>query len=561
MMELIKVNPDKCVGCNACVRVCPAPEANITKQLEDGRFVTTVDSSKCIACGECVKNCMHGARDYNDDTEEVMENIRTEQHIVIAAPAIKTVFPDKWKSILNWFKRNNCLVYDVSFGADICTWAHLRTIQNGVGNKLISQPCAAIVKYIETYQPVLLNNLAPIHSPMLCAVTYIKKYLRKRHKIIALSPCVAKKNEFTETGLVDYNVTFKKLLEYFMNNNINIERDSSSDFKYDFELFQGQVGGVYPRPGGLRDNLWLHDPDINITTSEGVHKVYPELDMYAKLSENLKPEVFDVLSCDFGCNVGAGTGTTQTIFEIMATMRDVEKEAKSRRKTSGGFFRGAEDKLFKKFDEELSVDDFVRTYIHTKPAKAVTSAELEPIFKSMGKDTTEKKNYDCHACGYRSCREMAVAIYRGLNVPENCIVHAKARMAEDNKIIQQRHDFLSQVTSNCLEISNKLKSEADRISDNIKNVDGISKTNEDFVSQLNDLISALITVCESSEDGISQGDVGQIIEILKSIKDVFSKFSKNIDMTNSNNEEVSTNVTEINTLIISINDELSKVNK
>ncbi|MBR6242601.1 MAG: 4Fe-4S binding protein, partial [Ruminococcus sp.] len=28
MNEIIIVKPEKCVGCHACVRSCPAPEAN-----------------------------------------------------------------------------------------------------------------------------------------------------------------------------------------------------------------------------------------------------------------------------------------------------------------------------------------------------------------------------------------------------------------------------------------------------------------------------------------------------------------------------------------------------
>ena len=74
MSELIIVKPEKCVGCNACVRECPAPEANMTKQLEDGRFITMVNPDKCIGCGECVKKCNHGARDYIDDTDELTES-------------------------------------------------------------------------------------------------------------------------------------------------------------------------------------------------------------------------------------------------------------------------------------------------------------------------------------------------------------------------------------------------------------------------------------------------------------------------------------------------------
>ena len=134
-MKIITVDETKCVGCNACVRNCPAPEANITKVKEDGSFVTFVNVDKCTACGECIRTCTHGARDYQDDTEEALEMIRKEKMIVIAAPAIKAVFPDKWKSILDWFRSKGCLIFDVSFGADICTWAHLRMVQyDRVGN-------------------------------------------------------------------------------------------------------------------------------------------------------------------------------------------------------------------------------------------------------------------------------------------------------------------------------------------------------------------------------------------------------------------------------------------
>ena len=131
MKDVIIVKPEKCVGCNACVRNCPAPEANITKMLEDGRFITTVNPDRCISCGECVRICNHGARDFIDDTETFMSHISKQKITVLVAPSIKAVFPDKWKSILDWLKRKGCTVCDVSLGADICTWAHLRAIELG----------------------------------------------------------------------------------------------------------------------------------------------------------------------------------------------------------------------------------------------------------------------------------------------------------------------------------------------------------------------------------------------------------------------------------------------
>ena len=47
----------------------------------------------------------------------------------------------------------------------------------------------------------------------------------------------------------------RMFLEYFERNGINIPTDTADDFEYKFEDQQGQLGSVYSRPGGLRDNL------------------------------------------------------------------------------------------------------------------------------------------------------------------------------------------------------------------------------------------------------------------------------------------------------------------
>lgn len=555
MNEVIIVKPEKCVGCNACVRNCPAPEANITKVLENGKFVTTVNPDKCITCGECVRTCNHGARDYIDDTRECMQRLAKEKLIILATPAIKSVFPTQWMGILDWFRSKGCIIYDVSFGADICTWAHLRAIENRKVGNVITQPCAAIVKYIEIYQPKLLNNLSPIHSPIACAVSYIKKYLNRPNPIAVLSPCIAKKTEFAETGLVEYNVTFKKLKEYFDANGIKIPSNSEHDFEYRFDDQQGQVGAVYPRPGGLRDNLWLHNPDINITTSEGVHKVYPELDMYATMPEFKHPEVFDVLSCEFGCNVGPASGTNQTVFDVMATMREVEKEAKKRRKT--GVFRQGEDRLFKRFDEELRLSDFMRVYKRLTPSPIPSEKQLDAVFELMGKHTEEDKNFNCHACGYKSCRDMATAICRGLNTPDNCIVHAKSVLTARHSELTAQHERLTEITTKCFALSEELKKNVHEIKNNIDTIgDSTNKTNEK-AHLVNELLSNIVTFCENNET-MDAESVKQMIVILETTLKAFTALDENVNTTNKSSNLIIQSIIEIRNLVDGINDTLNE---
>jgi len=556
MNELIIVKPEKCVGCHACIRTCPAPEAIRSIQLDGGRTITSVDPQRCIACGACVSACQHGARDFIDDTEEAMAAVSKEKVIIMVDPAIKTVFPTRWKGILDWFRGQGCLIYDVAFGADICTWAHLRALEQNPGNHLITQPCAAIVNYIEMYQPKLLTNLSRIHSPVCCNAIYVKQYLRRTEKIALLSPCVAKKSEFEETGLIEFNVTFRKLMDYFDKNDIRIANNPVENYEYKFDDEQGLLGSIFSRPGGLRDNLWIHNPEMNIFNSEGVHKVYAELEMYAKMPENKHPEVFDVLSCEFGCNAGPGTGSEQTMFDMMNTMRDIEREAKNRRKTTGGIFRGGvEDKQFKRFDEELNLADFIRTYKPGKPSAVPTDADLEPIFEKLDKKTEAERHYDCHACGYHSCRDMAAAIFRGLNTPDNCIYHAKAAMLGQSGTQNQQDDRLAGITEECLSLSERLKHDLDDITEQMNTIGESTNATGERAAVVSDLLRNVVAFC-NSRSTMDADSVQQLVGILETTIDAFSVLDDNVTATNESSETIRASIAEIAGLVDSINEKL-----
>ena len=160
-MSIIGLQEEKCVGCNACVRVCPAGDANIAHMDETGTLRIKIDDERCIKCGACIKACSHQARYFIDDTDQFLRDLKAGKEIaMIAAPAIKISFDGNWRHVLQWLRNQGIkAIYDVSFGADICTWAHLRYLEKHPDAKVISQPCAAVVNYIEKHKPTLVPHL------------------------------------------------------------------------------------------------------------------------------------------------------------------------------------------------------------------------------------------------------------------------------------------------------------------------------------------------------------------------------------------------------------------
>lgn len=430
MLELIKTDVDSCEGCNGCIRACPVEEANIAYLDDNGKVKVKIDTNKCIHCGACIQACPHGARYYVDDTKTFFSSIKKgEQLSLIVAPAYRVNY-SKADEILGKLKALGIQkIYDVSLGADICTWVHIRYMQKTKGAKVISQPCPAIVNYVLAHKPELINHLSPVHSPMMCVAIYMKKYKHINTKIAALSPCIAKADEFSDTGLIDYNVTYKNLDEYIKDNNISLNNSWNG-----YDNIASSLGAIYSMAGGLKENVEFYLGDaLQIAKSEGT-SVYEMLDEYAENEKHNLPDIFDVLNCEHGCNFGTGCNNENTLFEVNSKMFHIKRDAMSKNKKT---ILNRMTKLFKFFDKHLKLEDFIRTYKPKTINKiTVSESEIENAFNSLEKKTIEQRNHNCHACGLATCHDMAVSIAKGINIPENCIEKSRqVAIAEQNNAI------------------------------------------------------------------------------------------------------------------------------
>lgn len=532
--SVISVDKEKCVNCQRCIAVCPVKMCN----NGSGDYVA-FDEKLCIGCGSCIEACTHGARKGIDDAELFFDSLKKGEKIVaIVAPAAIVSFRGKDLELNGFLKSLGVeAVFDVSFGAELTTKSYVEYIKNKNPDCVISQPCPALVSFIETYRPELIKYLAPADSPMLHCAKMIKEFYTKYtgYKIAAISPCYAKRREFDETGICDYNVTMRSIQSYMEEKNIRID----SFPKVEYENPAAERGVLYSTPGGLMRTAERFVPSISEKTRkiEGNPKVFHYLAKFSEANKNKKPcfTLIDCLNCENGCNEGAGTTNKGMHLDEMESF--VENRMHDRRsywEQKGHSKKSALKKLNKAIDNFWKPGLYDRTYVdrsayfHQK-IKEPSQEEIQKIYRDMYKKT-KADILNCGACGYEDCEQMAVAIYNGLNRPENCTHYTnilKDIMNEQHQeeVKQSVRKVVETGSEKLTENGRDVQTLATAARDMTESVSTSSSAVEEMIANINSINSILEHNAESV--GLLDGATRKGMTGIENVAELVSKIEEN----------------------------------
>jgi len=450
MSQLFDINKNACINCYACVRVCPVKAI----EVKAGQNYARIIQERCVGCGSCLNICPVNAVSYRSSKKEVLELLNTGAKVAaICSPSISGEFSDitDYRRFVQMIKALGfTYVCEVTFGVDLVAQEYKKLFEDFKGKYFITSVCPVVVSMVEKYHPDLVQNLAPIISPIIATAQAVHKEYGADTKVVLIGPCIQSKEEsklYNGESLIDENLTFVELRELFDEFNIK-----ESNFEYaEFDEPIGYKGSLFPIGSGILQAVDINQSLLtgNIISSNGPDNTLEALEQFESSIEVINRH-FNLFYCE-GCLMGPGTSKGGKKF-IRRTM--VVNYANKRLKT---FDR---DKWEKNIAKNKN-NDYSRTFsIDDQRLPPPSEQKVEEVLKAIDKELMGKDS-GCEACGYSSCRDFASAVASGLAHTDMCLNFSLKNRQEYIKTLRATNEKLAKTQEALRESEKKARVEQD----------------------------------------------------------------------------------------------------
>ena len=418
---------DRCRMCYTCVRECPAKAIRIVGGQAE------VIAERCVACGNCVRVCSQGAKRAANCRDEVAALLATDRPTAAClAPSFPADFPDMHFRVLVGQLRalGFDLVTEVAFGADLVAERYHRLKAQSRGARHIGANCPAIVSFVERYHPGEVAKLTPVVSPMIAMARALRHLHGQDLQVVFIGPCIAKMAEAAEptlAGDVDAVLTFADLRAMLEEARIGALDCEPSDF----DPPHPGLGALFPISRGMLQAAELTEDLMqdDVVAADGLGGAVTAIEEFAE--GNLEVELLEVLMCR-GCIMGPGMTTQDSRLLRRARISQYTR-----------YRMGSLDvDTWRRDRDRLSDLDLSRGYQpNDQRLGSPSDADIQAILERMGK-TGPGDELNCGACGYGTCREQAIAIYKGFAEAEMCLPHTIHQLQKAVEDLRESHQQL-----------------------------------------------------------------------------------------------------------------------
>lgn len=393
MSQCLTLKKSNCKNCYKCIRHCPVKSIRFS-----GNQAYIIDND-CILCGHCFVVCPQNAKQIVDETEKVKVMLAAGNEVYLSlAPSFAANYGVGIEAMREAVKKLGFAdAEETAIGAAIVKNEYDRILKEEKPDVLISSCCHSVNLLIQKYYPEVLNCLAAVMSPMQAHCAEIKKH-RPEAKTVFVGPCVAKKDEADHYGsMVDAVLTFDELTGWLNDEGITIE-ERKEDTSTGLTRF-------FPTTGGILKTMEKSEKDYTYMAVDGIENCMAVLD---ELRSGGVHRCFIEMSACTGSCIG---GPVMEKYH-RSPVSDFKKIAS---------FAGEHD-----FAVGEVKKDAVRKIFTAIEDKNVypTEEEIIEILHKMGKFKPADE-LNCGSCGYNTCRDKAVAIFRGRAEISMCLPYLK----------------------------------------------------------------------------------------------------------------------------------------
>lgn len=398
----------KCKDCFKCLRECPV------KAIRYENHQAKIIEQRCILCGRCTLVCPQNAKQVHSETESVLALLSSGKKVVASlAPSFVSSFDTQDFEVMReaLLSLGFADVEETAIGAKAVTEEYRRLLGTGEFKNFITSACPAVNRMIRIYYPNALKYLAPVPSPMVAHARMLKKR-DPEASVVFIGPCIAKKREAAESGIIDGVLTFEELKTVFEQKNIRlceIEAKRAADGG-------GLKARYYPIPRGIIKSFDSLPEGYEYVAVDGVERVSEAL----REMDSLTGLFLEMNCCEHAC-IGGPCALPGKGGSIKSNENVRRYAAKGQGETA---LPAADIDLTEKHPR-IILDDFVPS-----------ETDIRAVLAKTGKNSTADE-LNCGACGYSTCREKAIAVLNGYADIEMCLPYMRSRAESmSNEIIQ-----------------------------------------------------------------------------------------------------------------------------